>query len=104
MKVEDVNKAIDLLHEYHFADTLLRKADETCATVTVLNEKIRCTNNESEKFYYRKEISDNIQNLISGSERDGYNFKHDVLMCGLAIAITKLEYKLKELKQKIEQL
>ena len=104
MKVEDVDKAIDLLHEYHFADTLLRKAEETCATVAVLNEKIKCTNNESEKFHYRKEISDNIQNLILSSEHDGYNFKHDVLMSGLAIAITKLEYKLKELKHKIEQL
>lgn len=104
MKVEDVGKAIDMLHEYHFADTLLRKADDTAATVAVLSEKIRNTDNEAEKFHYRKEISDNIRNLILSSEHDGYNFMHDVLMHGLSIAVTKLEYKLKELKSKIEQL
>ena len=104
MKVEDVGNAIDLLHEYHFADTLLKKADNTKATVTVLSEKIRNTNIDAEKFQYRKEISDNIQNLILSSERDGYNFMHDVLMYGLDIATTKLEYKIKELKNKIEQL
>lgn len=104
MKVEDVNKAIDLLHDYYYTDELLKRADKTQATVAVLSDKIKGTNNEVEQFQYRKEIADNIQRLISSSKPDRYNFEHDVLICGLAIAITKLEYKLKELKHKIEQL
>lgn len=104
MKTENVEKAIDLLYKYHYADKLLKESEKTQATVAVLFDKINNTNNEAEQFHYRKDITDSIQDLISNSKRDGGDFEHDVLVFGLGIAITKLEYKLKYLKHKIEQL
>lgn len=104
MKVEDVEKAIDLLYEYHFANDLLKKADETTANVATLFDKIKDTNNEVEQFQYRKEIVDSINKLISNSKRDRYSFECDVLTMGLGIATTKLECRLKNLKTKIELL
>lgn len=105
MKIEDVGKAIDLLYQYHYNDELLKKSQETQAAVSMLCNKIRNTNVDVEKFHYRNEIVDKIQKLLSHPHRDlDYDFKHNVLMYGLDVATTKLEYKLKELKFKIEKL
>lgn len=104
MKIEDVEKAIDLLYEYHHTDELLKQSKETQAAVAILSHKIRNTIINAEQFQYRKEIVDNIQRLLSSPHRTEYKFKHDVLMCGLNEAVTRLEYKLKGLKQQIEKL
>lgn len=104
MKVENVEKAIDLLHEYYHTDELLKKSKETQAAVVVLFDKIRKTNIDAEQFQYRKEIVDNIQRLLSYTHHTYYIFETDVFKCGLDVAVINLEYKLKRLKQQIEKL
>lgn len=104
MRVEDVNKAIDLLYEYHYIDELLKKSYETKASVAVLSDKINNTNIDAEKFQYRKEIVDSIQKLISYTHRNDYEFKHDVLIYGLDMAVIKLEQRFDIIKCEIEKL
>jgi hypothetical protein len=104
MKVEDVEKAIDLLYQYHYIDELLKKSYETKSSVAVLSDKINNTNIDAEKFQYRKEIVDSIQKLISDPYRNGYEFGQDVLMYGLDMAVIKLEQRLDIIKCKIEKL
>lgn len=104
MRIEELEKATDLLYEYHHTDELLKKSKETQAAVIVLHDKIRKTNIDAEKFQYRKEIVDSIQNLASYPHRTEYKFMHDVLTLGLDAAIIELEYKLKGIKQQIEKL
>lgn len=104
MKVEDVEKAIDLLYEYHRTDELLKKSKETQDAIAVLSDKIKKTNITAEQFQYQKEIVDSIEKLIHYPHLTEYKFKQDVLIYGLDMAVTKLEYKIKELKHKIEKL
>jgi hypothetical protein len=104
MKIEDVEKSINLLHEYSYIDSILERAKEVQYDVTILLDKIKNTVIDAEQFQYRKDITDKIQKLISYSYRDGHIFEQDVLMFGIEKAITKLEYKLKSLKNKIEEL
>lgn len=104
MKTENLDKALDLLIEYHNLIQLREKASETLHTVTELSDKLNQSIFEDEIAHCQIEIANNIQRLILNSERNLFNFKYYVLRYGLRIAITKLDLQLVELKCKIEKL
>lgn len=104
MKTENIDEALDLLFEYHNLSRLREKTKETIDTITELSDKMNQSTSDAEIAHCQIEIVMNIQRLISHSDRNRYNFKYDVLRYGLWTAITKLDLKLKELKDKIEEL
>lgn len=104
MKTEKLDEALELLFEYHNLSKLREQASETLATVTVLSDKMNQSTSEAEKTQCQLDIVKNIERLILHSNHNCYNFKYNVLRYGLWVAITKLEVKLKELRDKIEEL
>lgn len=104
MKTENLDKAFDLLIEYHNLIQLRKEASETFHTVTELSDKLNQSIFEDEIAHCQIEIANNIQRLILNSERNRFNFKYYVLRYGLWIATTKLDLQIGELKRKIEQL